>query len=56
LSDVDLAELIDRGEISQLDALDPAKVAIVAGRLLAAAIAQLRNTVMHYATGRGSVR
>jgi hypothetical protein len=43
LSDVDLAELIDCGEISELDALNVAKVAIVASRLLKAAIKKNRN-------------
>ena len=38
LSDVDLATLIDRGEISELDALDPVRVAIIATRLLKKAI------------------
>jgi hypothetical protein len=38
ISDVDLAELIDRGEISEFHALDVTKVAIVASRLLSATI------------------
>jgi hypothetical protein len=51
--DVVLAALLDARLITEFDALDPAKVAVLIARL---AKAEIKKTVMRYAAGQKSVR